>query len=53
MLQGADDREQPLLVSLAGIRAAAERLQDAILWTPAVEAPKLSALTGARIFIKY
>ncbi len=40
-------------VSLADIRAAEGRLRDAILWTPAVEAPKLSALSGARIFIKY
>lgn len=40
-------------VSIADIRAAESRLQDAILWTPAVEAPKLSALSGARIFIKY
>ena len=50
---GTDDSDRRPLVTLADIRAAADRLQDAILWTPAVEAPKLSALTGARIFIKY
>jgi threonine dehydratase len=40
-------------VDLAVIEAAAKRLRGAILRTPAVEAPKLSALSGARIFIKY
>jgi threonine dehydratase len=38
---------------LATIRAAADMLKGAILRTPAVEAPKLSALTGAQIFLKY
>ena len=28
-------------------------MRDAILRTPAVEAPKLSALSAARIFVKY
>ena len=40
-------------VRLATIRAAADMLKGAILRTPAVEAPKLSALTGAQIFLKY
>ncbi|MFZ1109577.1 MAG: threonine ammonia-lyase [Rhodomicrobium sp.] len=40
-------------IGLAEIEAAAERLRGAILRTPAVEAPKLSALSGAQIFIKY
>ncbi len=40
-------------ISLQAIRMAAERLKGAIIRTPAVEAPKLSALTGARIFLKY
>ena len=40
-------------IGLAEIEAAAKRLRGAILRTPAVEAPKLSALSGARIFIKY
>jgi threonine dehydratase len=40
-------------VDLHAIRAAAERLEGAILRTPAVEAPKLSALSGAQIFMKY
>lgn len=48
----AVESEQPLL-GLSGIRLAATRLQDAILRTPAVEAPKLSALSAARIFVKY
>ncbi len=38
---------------LATIRAAADMLKGAILRTPAVEAPRLSALTGAQIFLKY
>jgi threonine dehydratase len=40
-------------IGLAEIEAAAKRLRGAILRTPAVEAPKLSALSGAQIFIKY
>ncbi|MGC2396730.1 MAG: threonine ammonia-lyase, partial [Rhodomicrobium sp.] len=48
----AVESEQPLL-GLSEIRLAATRLQDAILRTPAVEAPKLSALSAARIFVKY
>ncbi len=40
-------------IDLAAIEAAAERLRGVILRTPAVEAPKLSALSGASIFIKY
>ena len=47
----AVESEHPLL-GLSEIRLAATRLQDAILRTPAVEAPKLSALSAARIFIK-
>ena len=38
---------------LQTIRAAAEKLKGAIIHTPAVEAPKLLALSGARIFLKY
>ena len=38
---------------LAAIKAAAEQLKGAILRTPALEAPKLSALAGARVFLKY
>jgi threonine dehydratase len=38
---------------LAAIEAAAQTLRGAIVRTPAVAAPRLSALTGARIFIKY
>jgi threonine dehydratase len=38
---------------LRTVRAAADRLKGAIIRTPAVEAPKLSALSGAQIFLKY
>ncbi len=38
---------------LQTIRAAAQRLEGAIMRTPALQAPKLSALTGAQIFLKY
>ncbi len=40
-------------VSLAGIKQAADVLADHILWTPSVAAPKLSALSGAHVFVKY
>ena len=53
MAHPAVESSKQLAVSLADIKAAEKRLRDAILWTPAVEAPKLSALSGARIFIKY
>ncbi|MGO9486229.1 MAG: threonine ammonia-lyase [Rhodomicrobium sp.] len=38
---------------LRTIRAAADKLEGAIIRTPAVEAPKLSALSGAQVFLKY
>jgi threonine dehydratase len=38
---------------LSVIRAAAEKLKGAILRTPVLEAPKLSALAGAQVFLKY
>ncbi len=38
---------------LQTIRAAALELKGAIIRTPAVEAPKLSALSGAQLFLKY
>lgn len=40
-------------VTLAAIELAAAQLDGAILRTPAVEAPKLSALSGAQVFMKY
>jgi threonine dehydratase len=40
-------------VNLRAIKAAAAKLEGAILRTPAVEAPKLSALFGAQVFMKY
>jgi threonine dehydratase len=41
------------LVDLRAVRAAAKTLAGSILRTPALEAPKLSALSGAHIFMKY
>ncbi len=38
---------------LQAIRTAAVKLKGAIIHTPAVEAPKLSVLTAAQIFLKY
>jgi threonine dehydratase len=38
---------------LQTIRGAAEKLKGGIIRTPAVEAPKLSVLTDARVFLKY
>jgi threonine dehydratase len=44
--------ESSLPVSLADIRRAAAVLDGAVLRTPAVAAPALSALTGAEVFLK-
>jgi threonine dehydratase len=49
----SDEISSDPLQRLAQIRAAAGQLKGAILRTPAVYAPKLSAMTGAHIFIKY
>lgn len=40
-------------VSFDEIKAAAEALKDHVVRTPLIAAPKLSALTGAEIFVKY
>lgn len=40
-------------VTLADIEAARRTIQGAVLRTPMLPAPRLSALTGAQIFIKY
>ncbi|WP_420393049.1 threonine ammonia-lyase [Acuticoccus sp.] len=40
-------------VTPAAIRAAAARLEGVVLRTPCLEAPRLSALTGATVYVKY
>src|SRR3990167_6458258 len=40
-------------ITAADIAAAAKTLQGRVLRTPTLAAPRLSALTGAEIFIKY
>jgi threonine dehydratase len=42
-----------MTVNLADIEAARRKLAGAILCTPMLPAPKLSALTGADIYVKY
>lgn len=42
-----------MTISLADIEAARRIVADVVLRTPMLPAPKLSALTGAQIFIKY
>ncbi|MEZ5878902.1 MAG: threonine ammonia-lyase [Tepidamorphaceae bacterium] len=42
-----------LPISFADIEAARDRIADAVLHTPCVAAPRLSALTGAEVFVKY
>jgi threonine dehydratase len=39
--------------SLSDIKSAAKLIGDSILRTPALSAPRLSALTGAHIYVKY
>lgn len=41
------------MISLSDIRAAASLIDGQVLRTPLIEAPKLSTLTGARVFVKY
>ncbi|MHA1165852.1 MAG: threonine ammonia-lyase, partial [Alphaproteobacteria bacterium] len=45
--------EQDYAVSFGEIEAAAEALKGHVVRTPLIAAPKLSALTGAEIFVKY
>jgi len=40
-------------VTLAGIQKAARLIRGAVLETPCLPAPALSALTGAEVFVKY
>ncbi len=42
-----------MTVSLADIEAARRTIGDQVLRTPMLPAPKLSALTGAQVFVKY
>ncbi len=60
-VQGCSQGQEPLpslppgnaAAWLQTIRAAAQKLDGAVIRTPAVEAPKLSVLSGAQIFLKY
>ncbi len=45
--------EQDLIVTLADIEAARHVIEGAVLRTPMLPAPKLSALTGAEVYVKY
>jgi threonine dehydratase len=42
-----------LRITIADIEAARRVIQGAVLRTPMLPAPKLSALTGAQVFVKY
>lgn len=42
-----------MTVSLAAIESARQALQGQVLATPMLPAPRLSALTGAEVFVKY
>src|SRR5262252_8902975 len=45
--------EQRLKVTLADIEAARRTMSGHVLRTPMLEAPPLSALTGAQVYVKY
>ena len=40
-------------ITIADIEAARRVIQDAVLRTPMLPAPRLSALTGADVYVKY
>ena len=40
-------------VTLADIRAAAERIRGAILRTPTIENPAVNRIAGTRVFLKH
>ena len=44
---------QTLSVSLANIEAARRAISGHVLRTPMLPAPRLSALTGAEVYVKY
>jgi threonine dehydratase len=46
-------RRVTLSVTIADIEAARRLIEDAVLRTPMLPAPKLSALTGAEVYVKY
>jgi len=52
MVRG-DLETEPLAVTIADIEAARRLIQGAVLRTPMLPAPKLSALTGADVYVKY
>jgi threonine dehydratase len=42
-----------MTITLADIEAARRKLEGAVLRTPMLQAPKLSGLTGAQVYVKY
>jgi threonine dehydratase len=46
-------RRTLLTIAIADIEAARRVIKDAVLRTPMLPAPKLSALTGAQVYVKY
>src|SRR5690348_1576925 len=46
-------REQSVAITLSDIRKARALIEGQVLRTPMLPAPKLSALTGAEVFVKY
>ena len=49
----AAERRDNLTISIKDIEAARATIAGAVLRTPMLPAPKLSALTGAEVFVKY
>ena len=45
--------DRALIVTIADIEAARRVIQGAVLRTPMLPAPRLSALTGAEVYVKY
>jgi threonine dehydratase len=45
--------DQPLRITLADIEQARDVIKGAVLRTPMLPAPRLSALTGADVYVKY
>src|SRR6186997_1254569 len=46
-------REQSVAITLSDIQKARALIEGQVLRTPMLPAPKLSALTGAQVFVKY
>ena len=53
MVGGASAGATELKVTLADIESARRVIADVVLRTPMLPAPKLSALTGAEVYVKY